>query len=148
VISPITFPAARPLSTSRCQEAISYYSRTGVSDELDYHRLVNECCRLLDAGGDIPARLVQTARRLGTSRIFVHRSRGGGAHRVRASVIACTDDRAIRGAPALGALPMWVLVVSLVVFVRLYLLAGRPWLTWSVCGGCAPDRFLRNRGLQ
>jgi hypothetical protein len=45
-------------------------------------------------------------------------------------------------------LPVWVLVVSLVVFVRLYLLAGRPWLTWSVCGGCAPDRFLRNGGLQ
>ena len=45
-------------------------------------------------------------------------------------------------------LPLWMLVVSLVVFVRVYLLAGRPWLTWSVCGGCAPDRFLRNGGLQ
>jgi two-component system, LuxR family, sensor kinase FixL len=31
-------------------------------------------------------------------------------------------------------LPVWVLVVSLVVFVRLYLPAGRPWLAWSVCG--------------
>src|SRR5712692_7120539 len=31
-------------------------------------------------------------------------------------------------------LPVWVLVVSLVVFVRLYLLGGRPWLAWSVCG--------------
>ncbi len=31
-------------------------------------------------------------------------------------------------------LPVWVLVVSLVVFVRLYLHAGRPWLAWSVCG--------------
>jgi len=31
-------------------------------------------------------------------------------------------------------LPVWVLVVSLVVFVRLYLRAGRPWLAWSVCG--------------
>ncbi len=30
-------------------------------------------------------------------------------------------------------LPVWVLVVSLVVFVRLYLHAGRPWLAWSVC---------------
>jgi PAS domain S-box-containing protein len=29
---------------------------------------------------------------------------------------------------------VWVLVVSLVVFVRLYLRAGRPWLAWSVCG--------------
>ena len=31
-------------------------------------------------------------------------------------------------------LPIWSLVVSLVVFVRLYLRAGRPWLAWSVCG--------------
>ncbi len=31
-------------------------------------------------------------------------------------------------------LPVWVLVVSLVVFVRLYLFGGRPWLAWSVCG--------------
>ncbi len=31
-------------------------------------------------------------------------------------------------------LPVWVLVVSLVVFVRLDLRAGRPWLAWSVCG--------------
>ena len=30
-------------------------------------------------------------------------------------------------------LPIWSLVVSLVVFVRLYLRAGRPWLAWSVC---------------
>ena len=31
-------------------------------------------------------------------------------------------------------LPVWSLVVSLVVFVRLYLRAGRLWLAWSVCG--------------
>jgi two-component system, LuxR family, sensor kinase FixL len=31
-------------------------------------------------------------------------------------------------------LPVWALVVSLVIFVRLYLRAGRPWLAWSVCG--------------
>ncbi len=31
-------------------------------------------------------------------------------------------------------LPVWLLVVSLVVFVRLYLRAGRSWLAWSVCG--------------
>jgi two-component system, LuxR family, sensor kinase FixL len=31
-------------------------------------------------------------------------------------------------------IPVWVLVVSLVIFVRLYLRAGRPWLAWSVCG--------------
>jgi two-component system sensor kinase FixL len=31
-------------------------------------------------------------------------------------------------------LPIWTLVVSLVVFVRLYFRAGRPWLAWSVCG--------------
>src|SRR5262249_202501 len=30
-------------------------------------------------------------------------------------------------------LPVWVLVVSLVVFVRLYLRGGRLWLAWSVC---------------
>jgi two-component system, LuxR family, sensor kinase FixL len=31
-------------------------------------------------------------------------------------------------------LPVWALVVSVVVFVRLYLRAGRLWLAWSVCG--------------
>ena len=31
-------------------------------------------------------------------------------------------------------LPVWMLVVSLVIFVRLYLRAGRPWLAWSVFG--------------
>ena len=33
-----------------------------------------------------------------------------------------------------AAIPVWAVVVSLVVFVRLYLRAGRPWLAWSVCG--------------
>ena len=31
-------------------------------------------------------------------------------------------------------LPIWLVVVSLVIFVRLYFHAGRPWLAWSVCG--------------
>jgi two-component system, LuxR family, sensor kinase FixL len=31
-------------------------------------------------------------------------------------------------------LPVWALVVSVVIFVRLYLRAGRLWLAWSVCG--------------
>ena len=30
--------------------------------------------------------------------------------------------------------PYWVLVISLVGFIRLYLRAGRPWLGWTVCG--------------
>jgi PAS domain S-box-containing protein len=30
--------------------------------------------------------------------------------------------------------PAWVIIVSLVGFVRLYLRAGRPWLAWTVCG--------------
>src|SRR5262245_8305527 len=30
--------------------------------------------------------------------------------------------------------PTWVLTVSLVAFVRLYLHAGRAWLGWSICG--------------
>src|SRR6266705_2143363 len=30
--------------------------------------------------------------------------------------------------------PVWVLIVSVVSFVRLYLRAGRPWLAWSICG--------------
>ena len=30
-------------------------------------------------------------------------------------------------------LPVWSLIVTLVVFVRLYLRAGRLWLAWSVC---------------
>ncbi len=31
-------------------------------------------------------------------------------------------------------LPLWALVVSLVLFVRQYLRAGRLWLAWTVCG--------------
>ena len=31
-------------------------------------------------------------------------------------------------------IPIWVIIVSLVGFVRLYLRAGRPWLAWTVCG--------------
>src|SRR5258708_19966022 len=30
--------------------------------------------------------------------------------------------------------PAWVLIVSLVGFVRLYVRAGRLWLAWTVCG--------------
>src|SRR5436190_9633801 len=30
--------------------------------------------------------------------------------------------------------PVWVLTISFVAFVRLYLRAGRPWLAWSICG--------------
>jgi PAS domain S-box-containing protein len=30
--------------------------------------------------------------------------------------------------------PSWMAIVTLVVFVRLYLRAGRPWLAWAVCG--------------
>lgn len=30
--------------------------------------------------------------------------------------------------------PVWVLIVSFVIFVRLYLQAGRLWLAWSICG--------------
>jgi two-component system, LuxR family, sensor kinase FixL len=33
-----------------------------------------------------------------------------------------------------GHLPIWVLFVSLVGFVRLYLEAGRLWLAWTACG--------------
>ena len=30
--------------------------------------------------------------------------------------------------------PVWLLTLSLIVFVRLYLRAGRLWLAWTVCG--------------
>ena len=33
-----------------------------------------------------------------------------------------------------GHAAVWLLVISLVLFVRLYLNAGRPWLAWTVCG--------------
>ena len=33
-----------------------------------------------------------------------------------------------------GHVAVWLLIVSLVGFVRLYLKAGRPWLAWTVCG--------------
>jgi PAS domain S-box-containing protein len=31
-------------------------------------------------------------------------------------------------------LPLWVVIVSLVLFIRQYLRSGRPWLAWTVCG--------------
>jgi two-component system sensor kinase FixL len=33
-----------------------------------------------------------------------------------------------------GHVAVWLLILSLVGFVRLYLKAGRPWLAWMVCG--------------
>ena len=59
-----------------------------------------------------------------------------------AGVIACLELTTMRAeTPAqFGAvlrwaqLPVWILIVSVVWFVRLYLRAGRPWLVWSVCG--------------
>ena len=33
-----------------------------------------------------------------------------------------------------GHVPFWVLIVSLVCFVRLYMRAGRLWLAWTACG--------------
>lgn len=30
--------------------------------------------------------------------------------------------------------PVWLLIISFVSFVRLYLHAGRPWLAWTICG--------------
>src|SRR6266480_4587992 len=30
--------------------------------------------------------------------------------------------------------PVWVMIASLVAFVRLYLRAGRPWLAWAIVG--------------
>ena len=33
-----------------------------------------------------------------------------------------------------GHVPFWVVVISLVGFVRLYMRAGRLWLAWTVCG--------------
>ena len=32
-----------------------------------------------------------------------------------------------------GHVPIWVIILSLVGFVRLHLRAGRPWLAWTVC---------------
>ena len=29
--------------------------------------------------------------------------------------------------------PVWVIILSLVGFVRLHLRAGRPWLAWTIC---------------
>src|SRR4030095_4716170 len=40
-------------------------------------------------------------------------------------------------------LPVWMLVVSVVWFVRLYLRAGRLWLAWSVCGLGEPGAGLQ-----
>jgi len=33
-----------------------------------------------------------------------------------------------------GHVAVWLIVIPLIVFVRLYLAAGRPWLAWTACG--------------
>ena len=33
-----------------------------------------------------------------------------------------------------GHVAVWLIIVSLVVFVRFFLRAGRPWLAWIICG--------------
>ena len=61
---------------------------------------------------------------------------------VAAGVIACIELISMRTETTAQygmllrwtQLPVWLLVVSLVWFVRLYLRAGRPWLAWSICG--------------
>src|SRR5437867_5056086 len=95
------FGLARLVSPSPHRYSISYRSQTRASHELDYHRLVNECGRLFDAGRDISAGLVQATSKLGTSLIFVHRCGDGGHRRVRVSDDACRNDRPIRSTPAL-----------------------------------------------
>ncbi len=61
---------------------------------------------------------------------------------VSTAVFAFCELRMMRvGTPAEFAttmkwahVPAWVLIVSLVGFVRLYLRAGRLWLAWTICG--------------
>src|SRR5205823_247204 len=43
-------------------------------------------------------------------------------------------SRAIRCTYPLDTVPVWVLTLSFLAFVRLYLRAGRRWLVWSICG--------------
>src|SRR5436305_11827679 len=95
------FGLARLVSPSPHRYSISYRSQTRAYHELHFHRLVNECGRLFDAGRDISAGLVQATSKLGTSLIFVHRCGDGGHRRVRVSDDACRNDRPLRSTPAL-----------------------------------------------
>ena len=40
--------------------------------------------------------------------------------------------------------PAWILIVSIVAFVRLYLNAGRRWLAWTVGGSASRWRSILN----
>ena len=61
---------------------------------------------------------------------------------VAAGVIACIELISMRTETTAqyemllrwAQLPVWLLILSLVWFVRLYFRAGRPWLAWSICG--------------
>ena len=78
--------------------------------------------------------LVQTAGELGPFGVFGQRSCSGGHRRIRVSDDALRDSRAIRSTRALDTCARWVLIISFVSFVRLYLQAGRSWLAWTICG--------------
>jgi hypothetical protein len=78
-------------------------SRGSVSDELDYHYLVDGRRGVFHACGNIFAGVVQAARRVGAFAIFVQRCGGRGHCRVRVGLDARGDDRAIRRGAAMGA---------------------------------------------
>jgi two-component system sensor kinase FixL len=86
------------------------------------------------AGGNIPPRLVQAARRLGVSRIVVQRGGGAALTVFELALLRAQSAEEYAGILRWAQLPVWSLIVTLVVFVRLYLRAGRLWLAWSVCG--------------
>ena len=75
----------------------------GLYHELDHRHLVDECRCVFNARGDLFRRLVQAARQLDVSRIFVQRGGGSGALRVRADTITSTHCRTIQRGPALDA---------------------------------------------
>ena len=72
---------------------------------------------------------------MGPSALFPVGGGGGGLRGLRA-----VDDAGARRPREFGLalrwahVPVWVVVVSLVAFARIYLRAGRLWLAWTVFG--------------
>ena len=101
---------------------------------MDYHRLVDECRRVFDAGAFY---CVVWCKQRENWVHLVFSSSAVAAAAIAAFELAMMHAETVARYEALVRwihVPVWVLIVSFVIFVRLYLHAGRPWLAWSICG--------------
>ena len=100
----------------------------GLYHELDHRHLVDECRRVFNAGGDLFRRLVQTARQLD---VFAFSCSAVAGAALSAFELTQTDRQwSNTSCRALDAVSRLDLMVSFVIFVRLYFNAGSAWLAW------------------